>query len=277
MHSQNPTSLPLDLEREIFELTARLYPPMAPILLRVAHRVFVWIEPLIYETLVLHESSLHRSLIFALRTNPTSPQSVRNLWFGDYGDKKRPEKTELVFSVCSGVRNLALLNPRPALLPYIAAMKLQRFFGRLEELFLPMPVDFSISLFSTITHLDVFYTHIGEQMSVAGLAACPALTHLHLYMEKPNTLHEILLVCKKLQVLIHTVTHSLQAGTSTIKDVRLVSLERTGNIFDAGDWKAGTRGERNSWARAELFVTKRRRGEVHPASRSWIEASDMIL
>ncbi|KAJ7259366.1 hypothetical protein C8J57DRAFT_1233724 [Mycena rebaudengoi] len=45
---------------------------------------------------------------------------------------------------------------------------------------------------------------------------------------------------------------------------------------DYADWQAGARGESGMWACAERFTTKRRRGEIQPASRCWIEDSDLI-
>lgn len=38
----NRLRLPLELEREIFEITAREYPEMRYLLLFVAHRVYIW-------------------------------------------------------------------------------------------------------------------------------------------------------------------------------------------------------------------------------------------
>ncbi|KAJ7928326.1 hypothetical protein B0H13DRAFT_2311607 [Mycena leptocephala] len=43
----NP-AFPPDLEREIFGTTALMYPGEMPTLLRVARRVLIWIEPLLY-------------------------------------------------------------------------------------------------------------------------------------------------------------------------------------------------------------------------------------
>ncbi|KAJ6559807.1 hypothetical protein B0H19DRAFT_1145834 [Mycena capillaripes] len=45
--------LPLDLEREIFEFTALLYPAKLPTLLRVCRRVHSWLEPLLFRVLRL--------------------------------------------------------------------------------------------------------------------------------------------------------------------------------------------------------------------------------
>ncbi|KAJ7495503.1 hypothetical protein FB451DRAFT_1387524 [Mycena latifolia] len=59
MAEDPPTSiLPLELERQIFELTAVSRPVSIPNLLRVAWRVKHWVEPLLYRTLVIGADSI---------------------------------------------------------------------------------------------------------------------------------------------------------------------------------------------------------------------------
>ncbi|KAJ7831385.1 hypothetical protein B0H14DRAFT_2804782 [Mycena olivaceomarginata] len=57
MTDAEPT-LSLDLEREIFELSARQYPTSIPSFLRVCHRVHTWLEPFLYRVLNLDDSEL---------------------------------------------------------------------------------------------------------------------------------------------------------------------------------------------------------------------------
>ncbi|KAJ7918208.1 hypothetical protein B0H13DRAFT_1869686 [Mycena leptocephala] len=57
MTDVEPT-LPLDLEREIFELAARQYPTSIPSYLRVCQRVHTWLEPFLYRVLNLDNSAL---------------------------------------------------------------------------------------------------------------------------------------------------------------------------------------------------------------------------
>ncbi|KAJ7860226.1 hypothetical protein B0H14DRAFT_2745128 [Mycena olivaceomarginata] len=52
MTDAEPT-LPLDLEREIFELSGRQYPTSIPSFLRVCHRVHTWLEPFLYRVMNL--------------------------------------------------------------------------------------------------------------------------------------------------------------------------------------------------------------------------------
>ncbi|KAJ7773688.1 hypothetical protein DFH07DRAFT_140294 [Mycena maculata] len=55
--SSEPT-LPPELEHKIFETAALLHRARIPTFLRVCHRVHVWLEPLLYRVLDLHEPSL---------------------------------------------------------------------------------------------------------------------------------------------------------------------------------------------------------------------------
>ncbi|KAJ7256222.1 hypothetical protein B0H12DRAFT_1112833 [Mycena haematopus] len=42
------------------------------------------------------------------------------------------------------------------------------------------------------------------------------------------------------------------------------------------DWVTGTKGGVDFWAAAEAFIAKKRRGEIEPNSRCWIEKEDDI-
>ncbi|KAJ7108160.1 hypothetical protein C8R44DRAFT_803721 [Mycena epipterygia] len=69
---------PLELERAIFELCARSRPPTIPGLLRVAHRVRAWLEPLLYEMLRLTEASRTPGILDAVLAKPAAHQE--NVW-----------------------------------------------------------------------------------------------------------------------------------------------------------------------------------------------------
>ncbi|KAJ7182911.1 hypothetical protein C8R43DRAFT_1116525 [Mycena crocata] len=129
LEESNPTPLPAELEREIFRLAAKICPQTAPTLLRVARRVLVWVEPLLYETLILDcsvDDSLHPSLRLVLETKPPDffRQHVRNLFLG------------------GAFRELDIIL-------HSQFCPLSRIWTLLEETF-PLP------RLSTLTHLRVF-------------------------------------------------------------------------------------------------------------------------
>ncbi|KAJ6564436.1 hypothetical protein B0H19DRAFT_1258885 [Mycena capillaripes] len=57
-HGPPAALLPEDLEREIFEISAHSRPVFIPILMLVARRVKIWLEPLLYRTIVLDNPSV---------------------------------------------------------------------------------------------------------------------------------------------------------------------------------------------------------------------------
>ncbi|KAJ7252458.1 hypothetical protein C8J57DRAFT_1237826 [Mycena rebaudengoi] len=123
----------------------------------------------------------------------------------------------------------------------------------------------------------------------------PALTHLSLKTPEEGgaLLAWILAHCPKLRVLIGifwTHWNSAYYGPADFAslllarenwyqspgDPRLVLMGITDTDAGIADWQAGARGESDMWARAERFIAKRRRGEIQPASRCWIEDSYSI-
>ncbi|KAJ7489094.1 hypothetical protein FB451DRAFT_682518 [Mycena latifolia] len=171
--------LPLELEREIFEITARLYPQMAPTLLRVAQRVLVWIEPIVYETLIVHSNMLHPSLFLALESKPASffHKNVRNLLLDlENHESSSIDRLNLLLSACTAVIDLALFDPHPSMLPHLAAMKLQRLSVHLYSLFLSHEIDFAGQpFFATITHLNVHDWELQETTDFDTIDSSPTI------------------------------------------------------------------------------------------------------
>ncbi|KAJ7256087.1 hypothetical protein C8J57DRAFT_1517809 [Mycena rebaudengoi] len=61
----------------------------------------------------------------------------------------------------------------------------------------------------------------------------------------------------------------------SVDDPRFVLMWLSNDEY-AEDWKVGVEGGRDFWVRAELFIAKRKRGEIQPASRYWIEDADIL-
>ncbi|KAJ7256066.1 hypothetical protein C8J57DRAFT_1517788 [Mycena rebaudengoi] len=60
-----------------------------------------------------------------------------------------------------------------------------------------------------------------------------------------------------------------------VDDPRFVLMWLSNDEY-AEDWKVGVEGGEYFWVRAELFVAKRKRGEIQPASPYWIEDADIL-
>ncbi|KAJ7182895.1 hypothetical protein C8R43DRAFT_1229140 [Mycena crocata] len=273
LEESNPIPLPAELEREIFRLAAKICPQTAPTLLRVARRVLVWVEPLLYETLILDcsvDDSLHPSLRLILKTKPPDffRQHVRNLFLGGvFGE------LDIVRSLCSvlnNVVNLALVGDS-SLLPLFKSVKLEHL-----GVYTYPPLDFTLPVLSTITHLDTF----GGDIPITTLASLSTLTHLRVFLRRNSFMQEILSHCKNLHVVVNAFTDEMkfaeQCRDLSVDDSRLVMLHINGETRFVTPWKDGVQGGLGIWGEAELFIAKKRRGEIKPASRCWIEPSDLI-
>ncbi|KAJ7436802.1 hypothetical protein B0H11DRAFT_2109245 [Mycena galericulata] len=126
-------SLPLEMEREIFETAALVHPGEIPTLLRVAHRVLVWIEPFLYKVIPASTHSLT-----AIKSKPPRflHNAVRHLLL-DFTATWSSEEGRDILKLCTGVVNFAVVAhlSKPVLLPILADMHVWRLSVCLEDLF----------------------------------------------------------------------------------------------------------------------------------------------
>ncbi|KAJ7255661.1 hypothetical protein C8J57DRAFT_598712, partial [Mycena rebaudengoi] len=275
-----PPSFPLDLEREIFEMSAVEHPEMMPALILVAHRVLQWIEPLLYRTLLLTRNfprDKSALLLAAQRTPAKFTKYVQNLLLWPYQNLPMgPQECAMILmSLCSGISRLVLFDPIPEMLPALDNMRVDHLSVSLAYLFGHpsdiREIDPGRPLFQAVTHLQ-----ISDGMRwVVGMpfAELPALTHLCVSDLQP--LLSILKNCEKLHVLVHMYSFRVEFKQDFVDDPRLVLMTLSPQEYIT-DWVAGAKGEQDFWARAEMFVAKRKRGEIEPVFRCWIMEEDLI-
>ncbi|KAJ7463542.1 hypothetical protein FB451DRAFT_1562046 [Mycena latifolia] len=278
--------LPLELERRIFELAAQAHPPTIPTLLRVAHRVLVWLEPLLYKVLRLTTPDRTAAVLDAVAAKPIAflTATVRKVLIFSSTYSIELDAVEAFLASCPEIDNLSLLmsGAGPCLLPLLRLMHIQRLGANLSELFRDeddedqdegdSPVDFEHPVFAAVTHLDVFDElefdgEYDESMDwLKGLATLPALTHLALNSPvHPDVLQHILAAAPQLQVFLVAFTQ-LEADTAeafaqevTFADPRLVVATHA-EYF--ADWERGARGGEDIWVRVEGFLERKRNGEI---------------
>ncbi|KAF7364234.1 Tyrosinase central domain-containing protein [Mycena sanguinolenta] len=233
-------------------------------MLLVAARVHEWIDPLKYRTFILTDpaSSCPRLRVLQRAIESKPAQFIRdNIWhLFIEPDASHAWNTFIPF--CTGVRSLLFRSI---------------FFGHTEE---SMPIDLALPMFSSLTHLDVWEEIIAISPSWSGLALLPALTHLAFLRISYDVGVTILEMCCKLQVIIsmedeHPSKWPMLSATVDDWEPRFVGVVLTTDNY-ASDWETGLRGGSDFWARADAFVAMRRRGEVEPKSRYWIEDRDGI-
>ncbi|KAG7448798.1 uncharacterized protein BT62DRAFT_1074334 [Guyanagaster necrorhizus] len=254
--------LPAELEREIFEVAARMRPNSALDLVLVARRVRAWIQPLIYEmvTLGTDDTSLF------LRTMDELPgeffqQNVKRLCLTV---SVEPEAAARILATCSGVRSLACwvdfraVHHRVQFSPLIASQRLRRLSMEIRHFrqLCREPLCHG-ALFLSLTRLDLIYWQPGE-LVIWELAALPHLTHLGIIIrDLPVTeayLLSLIYMCPSLKVMAVLIDEG--ADPVPTRDLRIVWLPYPVMVLD---WEAPFRGQEDTLARAEDIVKSRER------------------
>ncbi|KAJ7866995.1 hypothetical protein B0H14DRAFT_2241722, partial [Mycena olivaceomarginata] len=129
---------PPELEREIFERTVRLYPKTLPALLLVARRVFEWLQPFLYRTMVVAPRSQSMSAFLkAARTFPPNSSffqnSVKNLFV--HQTPWLVNEALLILASCTGIVNFAMISTNPSFLPLLENKRLEHLSISLRQLF----------------------------------------------------------------------------------------------------------------------------------------------
>ncbi|KAJ7241561.1 hypothetical protein C8J57DRAFT_1560732 [Mycena rebaudengoi] len=293
MDSGTSLPLPLDLEREIFEMAANRYPETIPALLLVAQRVLQWIEPLLYRTLVFIAQESRRDPEAFCPESAKLAKYVQNMLI--WAAPRRVDFALRALASCSGIRKLMLFEPRLTMLPALEKMKLRHLTVDLQGLFGITAIDSARPLFRALTHLRLL-----NRPPELNFGELPALTHLCLpdYYSL-GLISSTLANCSRLCVLVIMLwgrpgVHRYSILDLPMEDLRFVLMS---NSFEEcmEDWKLGAKGGGDFWLHAENFVARRSRGEIEPgmschtrrntpltvvasflASRCWIEDSDLI-
>ncbi|KAJ7932338.1 hypothetical protein B0H13DRAFT_2307891 [Mycena leptocephala] len=241
--------LPLELEREIFEYVAVLYPGDIPTLLRVARHVKEWTEPFIYNDQALLQNGV-RHLCLESIDRPDimlrCPRTFDLSWrMGRYSEDS---------------------------LPMLLAMPLRRLAVDLHRLFFDIPsICILQSPFLSITHLTLF-DDVTAWDPCDHLASLPKLTHLCLWNLVPATLvQKVLERCLRLGLLLNARDDFRTFEPEdymSVKDHRFV-------VIVIEDWEyewalaAETRGN-DIWSHGADFVPSKIVGNTS-ASRFWVD------
>ncbi|KAF7369268.1 hypothetical protein MVEN_00254500 [Mycena venus] len=289
-------AFPPELERRIFESAAEIHPQMAPTLLRVAHRVLIWLEPLVYKTLAFTgwpSPNVPPALVRTVQSKPPGffQRSVHNFIFWNDSDAAihqplNPIDLYAVLSKCTGIQNLALWDLVPSMISMLWDLQPRRLTIPTFPLSYPQVLRTSTSIFTHITHLLLTNRHlvIPEADDIPKissiLCAIPTLTHLCVSALVDRIgLCRILDDCKALKLLLSL--HSDDPGPRDvaesapdpeITDPRFaIVVMNYAQYFQ--DWKIGAAGRRDFWVRAEEFVVKKRKGQTQNLA-FWYEDDD---
>ncbi|KAJ7088695.1 hypothetical protein C8R44DRAFT_892752 [Mycena epipterygia] len=267
---------PPELEREIFETAALMHPKTIPVLLRVAHRVLIWIEPVLYRVIridhlpVLPMADAVRRAMEA-KSASFFEESVRHLLLAPIPNWSDEDVCTLL-RLCPRLVSFAISKgcfSRPPSLSILQGMhEVRNWSGSLEDLFgSHTTIDLGHPFFRTVTHMDIFeVVHDDDIRICPGLAALPALTHLCLNGGTgAGAVRRVLEQCMHLRVLVNMWHKSDNEGAYEIAsnppvtDVRFV-VSMFSDYWK--DWEVGARGGIDFWAAADMFVARKRRGEI---------------
>ncbi|KAJ7724418.1 hypothetical protein B0H16DRAFT_1698730 [Mycena metata] len=274
--SRNPR-LPLELEREVFEMAASSLGNIFNLIL-VASRVKEWIEPLLYRVVVrvynrndgLPRFTPFETLVHKIGSKPPVfwSKSVKSLAF--YGIEEQ-DPVEQILTACTGLVRLCTASPRSRFLPALKnfpalrhlCIEIEALFGGLSF------VDFAHPAFHNITHLellDVPRASADERAHqiCTGLVHIPKLTHIALNAEVMyRALFPLLYLLTHLRAIVLLGRIRADLGfdlpTHLTMEGRFVSIRQTDW---KRDWLSGADTGEDFWALADKFLAARRAGKV---------------
>ncbi|KAJ7049938.1 hypothetical protein C8F01DRAFT_1001456 [Mycena amicta] len=179
--------LPYELEREIFELTARAYPEFAPQLALVCKYVQTWVEAVIYETIVVGAPNRTQRLFLntvAVRPPSFFGRTVRNLHIATGLSAHHAHR---LLTICTSLSSLTcwsplLISPNELYALLDRSLYLRRLSIDASLLWAPISSadahhpSFAHPLFAKLTHLEI--VNPPWWFGWSPLLALPRLTHL---------------------------------------------------------------------------------------------------
>ncbi|KAJ7037635.1 hypothetical protein C8F04DRAFT_403602 [Mycena alexandri] len=274
-------SLPLELERTIFELSAIDTRMSIPNLMLVAWRVRNWVEPLLYQIMFISTPrvgpQIHGFPVFTpnmlfriIECKSSRLVHVRYLYInGLPGDT-----VTTILAACPLL--IGLFGFAGGDVPCLAALgalkALSRLAANLEQVFPFGKIDFTHGLFRTLTHLellDAVDLHI-----IRNITLIPHLTHIAFH-RPPHTQHayNILVANIGLQCILffHVADLKVHLRLEDIRCVCVVMIDYT------RDWLLGADGGEDYWTVANSFIAAKRAGRIDHHHFPLLYASPDIL
>ncbi|CAA7260808.1 unnamed protein product [Cyclocybe aegerita] len=271
-----PLRLPLELERDIFEIAAYKDLGSAYHFLLVAKRVYQWIEPMVYRVLLRFNARLGRKsrpypLLYQFE-EPRQEPSPRLKQVSAYTTHLLLQDicADVAISILKLYNNLedlalwAISGPYRPLARTLTTLKLQRLSISLHFLLLQdSSFKFDPTLFPHLTHLEIVDA-AGELDRVwSKLHLLPRLSHLALstpffdiISDIRNAVDTLLHDSLTLKFLILCSTLEFDFGR---EDPRVVLFDASRLSID--DWEHGARGGRDLWTIAEGLQRERQQSE----------------
>ncbi|KAF7367202.1 hypothetical protein MSAN_00980500 [Mycena sanguinolenta] len=258
--------LPPELERGIFEIAALARPAAIPVLMLVARRVRIWVEPLLYRVVFLKDVSMD-NIGLPVFTAAALEQISHNLRHVKYLfiDDESIEVTDVEewLLACPGITNLyAQFGCTPTILPSISSFTdithLTIDVRALSGTTVPLP------LFLAVTHLELLdFTDEGDTVDrvCPNLSSMPCLTHMALNMYLDTLLsHAALCANTQLRCIVFLSTMAPSDGSPLLDDSRFVCIQEEVRYYT--DWLNGAVFGEDYWSLADAFLAARHAGTI---------------
>ncbi|KAF7328663.1 hypothetical protein MSAN_02467900 [Mycena sanguinolenta] len=199
-------------------------------------------------------------------------------------DVEAVKNAPTILSACTGLQTLRLvldtnqIQPH-LLLPALTALKLRQLSAYLQLIFASPMLN---PMLASLTHLDVFDSippNSDDAQIPRWLIQFPVLTHVTMRAGSVRLARNILTAYKNLRVLIFLHLRwnkypKAEDFPSTEDDRLLYMLSE--DAWNEEHWVTGSNRGVDFWVSAEVFIAKKRRGEIVPNTRCWIEKEDGI-
>ncbi|KAJ7758882.1 hypothetical protein B0H14DRAFT_3895977 [Mycena olivaceomarginata] len=280
-------TLPLELQRTIFEIAALSRPAEMLSQMRVAWRVKHWVEPFLYRVILISPLSdtecIQRAEGFpSIRIKPTPRKNphqrravlppIRHPYFlrtlARATAKNRPRGLP--------ARQDAILRPthhNPEYLPILNRLECLRRLTLDDALFGDAPLDFSQPLFRHLTHLEILDSYDdGDDMGNANIGGASARAWSRISHTSPSTPPWPPRRCTRRPA--HTPAWNASCFSSPTRTARRTLLPARHPDSDDDrfvlvqqrnfrrGWFRGAAGRRDYWELAEEFLAARRAGTI---------------
>ncbi|KAJ6582993.1 hypothetical protein DFH09DRAFT_1145100 [Mycena vulgaris] len=258
--------LPIELERDIFESTARAWrmdPRLRLNLMLVARRVHTWVEPIIQEITILSGNHAPATVRFLNLIDSKPAHFFRNVKALCLVYDIDRTKAARVLVVCTETRRLACwvdFDRAPRLPALIAVLPLRHLSIEFRHFVWLLEHHSRSPWLEHLTHLDLIFWNLLSPTSFPSLASLPSLTHVSVPLSRamtPGAITTTLATCRILQVLVilspyndDPMFHAIGAD----QDRRVVIQH---GLVSAKDWLSSADGVADYWFRAEEVIAGR--------------------
>jgi len=265
---------PDELQRAIFEIAARSNASCALRLVLVAKHVRTWIEPTLYEIIIVRRKDKASRFLETIKSKPPGFSNA-NVRYLAIGSEVTFQQTKAILSECSErIVDFAVWktdrNPTVSL-PSIRSSSIRRLSLRSQH---PSELNIPPNVLSCLTHLIILdgpYTwfHLRNAMHhlkhtdknhpdyISSVTVFRNLTHFGVDSQHWGSARSLLKVAKNLQYFAIIVSPQFKAMSTVtqriaeLDDRRVVLVEHDHTVEN---WEASIRGGEDLWDRVETLV-----------------------